>query len=159
MITAKSDAVFGGVYKIVAMEKNGQLIPKIKISENVEKITNPSFKKVYRFYSKTTNHALADVIALADEVIDEEEYEIFDPQSPWKKKVLRNYYVKPLAERIYDNGKLVYTSPKVVDIAEYKKEQVDTMWEEIKRLDNPQKYYIDLSKKLWDLKNDMLNKN
>lgn len=159
LITAKSDAVFGGVYKIVAMEKNGEIIPKIKISENVEKITNPSFKKVYRFYSKTTNNALADVITLADEIIDENEYEIFDPQAPWKKKTLKNYYVKPLAEQIYDNGKLVYTSPSVLEIAKYKKEQVNTIWEEIKRLDNPQKYYVDLSKKLWDLKNEMLHKN
>ena len=159
LITAKSDAVFGGVYKIVAMEKNGEIMPKIKISENVEKITNPSFKKVYRFYSKTTNNALADVITLADEIIDENEYEIFDPQAPWKKKTLKNYYVKPLAEQIYDNGKLVYTSPTVLEIAKYKKEQVNTIWEEIKRLDNPQKYYVDLSKKLWDLKNEMLHKN
>lgn len=156
LITAKSDAVFGGVYKIVAMEKDGEIIPKIKISENVEKITNPSFKKVYRFYSKTTNNALADVITLSDEVIDENEYEIFDPQSPWKKKTLKNYYVKPLAEKIYDNGKLVYTSPSVLEIAKYKKEQVNTIWEEIKRLDNPQKYYVDLSKKLWDLKHNLL---
>ena len=159
LITAKSDAVFGGVYKIVAMEKNGEIMPKIKISENVEKITNPSFKKVYRFYSKTTNNALADVITLADEIIDENEYEIFDPQAPWKKKTLKNYYVKPLAEQIYDNGKLVYTSPTVLEIAKYKKAQVNTIWEEIKRLDNPQKYYVDLSKKLWDLKNEMLHKN
>ena len=156
LITAKSDAVFGGVYKIVAMEKNGEIIPKIKISENVEKITNPSFKRVYRFYSKTTNNALADVITLSDEVIDENEYEIFDPQSPWKKKTLKNYYVKPLAEKIYDNGKLVYTSPSVLEIAKYKKEQVNTIWEEIRRLDNPQKYYVDLSKKLWDLKHNLL---
>ena len=157
LITAKSDAVFGGVYKIVAVEKNGEIIPKIKISENVEKITNPSFKKVYRFYSKTTNHALADVITLADEVINENEYEIFDPQSPWKKKTLKNYYAKPLAEKIYDNGKLIYKCPELSEIAKYKKEQLNTIWEEIKRLDNPQKYYVDLSKKLWELKNMMLH--
>lgn len=157
LITAKSDAVFGGVYKIVATEKNGTIIPKIKISENVEKITNPSFKKAYRFYSKSTNHALADVVALADEVIDIDEYEIFDPQAPWKKQILKNYYVKPLQERIYDNGKLVYKSPTLSEIAEYRKAQVATIWDEIKRLDNPQKYYVDLSRKLWELKNSMLH--
>ena len=156
LITAKSDAVFGGVYNLAAIEKNGKLIPKIKISENVDKITNPSFKKVYRFYSKNTNYALADVVALADEKINENEYEIFDPQAPWKKKTLSNYYVKPLAEKIYDGGNLVYKSPTLSEIAEYKKNQLNTIWEEVKRLDNPQKYYVDLSKKLWDLKDNML---
>ena len=143
LITAKSDAVFGGVYKLAAIEKNGNLIPKIKISENVDKITNPSFKKVYRFYSKNTNYALADVVALADEKINENEYEIFDPQAPWKKKTLSNYYVRPLAEKIYDGGNLVYKSPTLSEIAEYKKNQLNTIWEEVKRLDNPQKYYVD----------------
>ena len=156
LITAKSDAVFGGVYKLAAIEKNGNIIPKIKISENVDKITNPSFKKVYRFYSKNTNYAIADVVALADEEINENEYEIFDPQAPWKKKTLNNYYVKPLAEKIYDGGNLVYKSPTLSEIAEYKKNQLNTIWEEVKRLDNPQKYYVDLSKKLWDLKDNML---
>ena len=156
LITAKSDAVFGGVYKLAAIEKNGKIIPKIKISENVDKITNPSFKKVYRFYSKNTNYALADVVALADEKINENEYEIFDPQAPWKKKTLSNYYVRPLAEKIYDGGNLVYKSPTLSEIAEYKKNQLNTIWEEVKRLDNPQKYYVDLSKKLWDLKDNML---
>lgn len=156
LITAKSDAVFGGVYKLVAIEKNGKIIPKIKISENVDKITNPSFKKVYRFYSKNTNYALADVVALADEEINENEYEIFDPQAPWKKKTLSNYYVKPLAKKIYDGGKLVYKSPTLSEIATYKKAQLNTIWEEVKRLDNPQKFYVDLSKKLWDLKDNML---
>lgn len=159
LITAKSDAVFGGVYKLAAIEKNGKIIPKIKISENVDKITNPSFKKAYRFYSKNTNYALADVVALADEEIDENEYEIFDPQAPWKKKTLSNYYVKPLAEKIYDGGKLVYKSPTLSEIAEYKKNQLNTIWDEIKRLENPQKYYVDLSKKLWELKNEMLKNN
>lgn len=156
LITAKSDAVFGGVYKLAAIEKDGKIIPKIKISENVDKITNPSFKKVYRFYSKNTNYALADVVALADEEINENEYEIFDPQAPWKKKTLSNYYVKPLAEKIYNGGNLVYKSPTLSEIAEYKKNQLNTIWEEVKRLDNPQKYYVDLSKKLWDLKDNML---
>lgn len=159
LITAKSDAVFGGVYKLVAIEKNGEIIPKIKISDNVAKILNPSFKKVYRFYSKTTNYALADVVALADENIDENEYEIFDPHATWKKKDLKNYYVKPLAEKIYDNGQLIYKSPELSEIAKYSKEQLKTIWDEIKRLENPQKYYVDLSKNLWELKNEMLENN
>lgn len=159
LITAKSDAVFGGVYKLVAIEKNGKIIPKIKISDNVAKILNPSFKKVYRFYSKTTNYALADVVALADENIDENEYEIFDPHATWKKKDLKNYYVKPLAEKIYDNGQLIYKSPELSEIAKYSKEQLKTIWDEIKRLENPQKYYVDLSKNLWELKNEMLENN
>ncbi len=156
LITAKSDAVFGGVYKLVAIEKNGKIIPKIKISENVEKITNPSFKKVYRFYSKNTNYALADVITLADEKIDASQYEIFDPQATWKRKTLRNYYVKPLLEKIYEGGKLIYKSPELTNIAKYEKEQLNTIWDEVKRLDNPQKYYVDLSKELWELKEKML---
>ena len=158
LITAKSDSVFGGVYKLVAMEKDGKIIPKIKISENIEKITNPSFKKTYRFYSKTTNYAIADVITLADEGMPEEGYQIFDPQAPWKKKILKNCYVKPLAEKIFENGKLIYKSPELTEIAKYEKAQLATIWEEVKRLENPQKYYVDLSKKLWDLKNEMLNK-
>ena len=140
------------------MEKDGKIIPKIKISENIEKITNPSFKKTYRFYSKTTNYAIADVITLADEEIPEEGYQIFDPQAPWKKKILKNCYVKPLAEKIFENGKLIYKSPELTEIAKYEKAQLATIWEEVKRLENPQKYYVDLSKKLWDLKNEMLNK-
>lgn len=159
LITAKSDAVFGGVYKLVAMEKQGQIIPKIKISENVEKITNPSFKKVCRFYCKKTNYALADVIMLKDEQNPEGEYEIFDQHNTWKKKKLNNYYVKELQEKIFENGKLVYKIPTLKEIAEYSKQQLNTIWDEIKRLNNPQKYYVDLSQKLYDLKTELLNEN
>ena len=119
LITAKSDAVFGGVYKLVAVEKDGKLTPKIKISENVEKITNPSFKKVYRFYSKETNFAIADVITLADEVVSEDGYELFDEHNTWKKKHISNYYVKELQEKIFENGKLIYKSPKLKEIAKF----------------------------------------
>ena len=159
LITAKSDAVFGGVYKLVAMEKEGQIIPKIKISENVEKITNPSFKKVCRFYCKKTNYALADVIMLKDEKNPEGEYEIFDQHNTWKKKKLNNYYVKELQEKIFENGKLIYKSPTLKEIAEYAKQQLNTIWDEVKRLNNPQKYYVDLSQELYDLKTELLNKN
>lgn len=157
LITAKSDAVFGGVYKLVAMEKEGEITPKIKISENVEKITNPSFKKIYRFYSKDTNYALADVIMLKDEEEPRGEYEIFDQHNTWKRKKLDNYYVKELQEKIFENGKLIYEQPTLKEIAKYTQQQLGTLWEEVKRLKNPQKYYVDLSQKLYDLKTDMLN--
>lgn len=158
LITAKSDAVFGGVYKLVALERDGKIIPKIKISENVEKITNPSFKKVCRFYSKDTGYALADVVMLKDEAIPENEYEIFDEHSTWKRKKLDNYYVRELQEKIFENGELIYKSPNLKEIAEYCKIELSTIWEEVKRLENPQKYYVDLSQKLYDLKHEMLNK-
>lgn len=157
LITAKSEPVFGGVYKLVALEKKGTLIPKIKVSENVIKVTNPSFKKVYRFYDKTTKKAMADVLALYDESIDSKEYLLFDPQNPWKKKLLQNYTIKPLQEKIFENGTLVYQCPTLKEIATYAKKQLDTLWPEVRRMDHPHTYYVDLSKKLWILKNEMLN--
>lgn len=157
LITAKSDPVFGGVYKLVAIEEDGKLIPKIKISENTAKITNPSFKKIYRFYDKTSGKALADVITLKDETIPEDNYKIFDPQSPWKSKVLSNYIVRPLQEQIFRSGKLVYSSPSLTDISKNAQKELNTLWEEIRRLKNPHKYYVDLSKDLWNLKNELLN--
>lgn len=156
LITAKSDAVFGGVYKLTALEKNNTIIPKIKISENVVKVTNPGFKKVYRFYSKETGKAIGDIIALSDETISETEYIMFDPTDTWKKKTLTNYYVKELQAKIFDNGKLIYKSPTLKEIAEYSKKDLNTFWEEIKRLENPPKYHVDLSHKLWNLKQEML---
>ena len=157
LITAKSEPVFGGVYKLVAVEKDGEIIPKIKVSETAIKVTNPSYKKVYRFYDKETNKAIADVITLHDEKIPENEYTIFDPQDPWKKKVITNYICKELQEKIFENGKLVYKTPALKEIAKYAQEQLDTLWEEIKRLEKPHMYYVDLSKDLWILKNNMLN--
>lgn len=158
LITAKSDPVFGGVYKLVAIEKDEKIVPKIKISENIAKITNPGFKKVYRFYDKNTNKALADVITLHDEKIPEDNYKIFDPQNPWKEKMLTNYTVKPLQEQIFKNGKLIYSTPSLTEICEKSKKELETLWSEIKRLKNPHKYYVDLSKPLWDLKNELLKK-
>ena len=158
LITSKSSPVFGGVYKLVALEKNGKLIPKIKISENVDKVTNPSFKKVYRFYSKENNKALGDLIALHDEKISEEEYTLFDPLATWKKKNITNYYVKELHQKIFEGGKLVYNSPDVKSIAEYSKNDLNSFWEELKRIDNPPKYFVDLSEKLYNLKQEMLRK-
>ena len=156
LITSKSSPVFGGVYKLVALEKNGKLIPKIKISENVDKVTNPSFKKVYRFYSKENNKALGDLIALNDEKISEEEYTLFDPLATGKKKTITNYYVKELHKKIFEGGKLVYNSPDVKSIAEYSKSDLNSFWEELKRIDNPPKYFVDLSEKLYNLKQEML---
>ena len=157
LITAKSDSVFGGVYKLAALEKNGTIIPKIKISENVEKITNPGFKKVYRFYSKDTSFALADLVTLDGEEVSEDEYDLFDEHNTWKKKHLVNYTVKPLQEQIFKNGELIYKNPELKEIAAYCKEQLGTIWDEVKRLKNPQKYYVDISQKLYNLKQEMLN--
>lgn len=158
LITAKSDPVFGGVYKLVANEADGKIIPKIKISENVAKITNPGFKKVYRFYDKNSNKALADVITLHDEEIPEDNYKIFDPVNPWKEKVLNNYTVRPLQEQIFKNGELIYASPSLIEICTNARNELDCLWPEIKRLKNPHKYYVDLSKPLWNLKNKLLKK-
>ncbi len=156
LITAQSNPVFGGVYKLSAIEENNVITPKIKVSENVEKITNPGFKKLYRFYNNKTGKAIADLIALHDEEISNDSYTIFDPISPWKKKELIDYYVKPLHNQIFENGKLVYTSPTLTEIANKAKKELDTLWDEVKRLNNPHKYYVDLSQKLWNLKNSML---
>ena len=153
LITSRSEPVFGGVYKLSALEKDGKLIPKMKISENVEKITNPGFKSVYRLYEKDTNKAIADVITLNHEKIPEgEEYEIFDPHIIWKRKKISNFYAKDLRVKIFDKGKLVYKFPDIEDIREYCKEQVNTLWDEVLRFENPQEYYVDLSKELWELK-------
>lgn len=157
LITSKSDPVFGGVYKLVAIEENGVIIPKIKISDNTAKITNPGFKKIYRFYDKNTNIALADVVALYDEVVPNDNYTIFDPVSPWKKKELTNFYVKEIKTKLFENGELIYHSPSLNEITNNCKKELNTLWPEIKRIYNPHKYYVDLSQKLWDLKNSMLN--
>ena len=158
LITAKSEPVFGGVYKLAALETDGKMIPKIKISENVEKITNPGFKKVYRIYDKDSDKALADVITLADETIPMVDgYEIFDPNAIWKRKKLSNYYVKDLRVQIFDQGNCVYESPGIEEIKDYTKAQIDTLWDETLRFENPQTYYVDLSQKLWDMKHELLS--
>ena len=157
LITAKSEPVFGGVYKLVAVEKDSTVIPKIKISENSEKITNPGFKKIFRLFDKTTDVAIADVIALNDEVIDESsELEIFDPVHTWKRKKVTNFYAKDLLVKIFDNGNQVYTSPSVLDIKKFSKQETSKLWPEILRFENPHTYYVDLSPKLWNLKQELL---
>ena len=160
LITAKSEPVFGGVYKLAAVEKNSTLIPKIKISENEEKITNPAFKKIIRIYDKETNNALADLLCLKNEEIDiSKPITIFNPVYTWKRKTIKNYYIKELQVPIFKQGKLVYNSPSVLEIKEYAKEQLNNIWPEVLRLENPHKYYVDLSQELWDLKDELLHKN
>ena len=157
LITAKSEPVFGGVYKIVATEEDGRITPKIKISENVEKITNPGFKTIYRFFDRKTGEALADVITLDGEVIDEtKDYEIFDPNAIWKRKVLTDFRAVNLRQQIFSKGTLVYKNPSIDQIKAYCREQVGTLWEEMLRFDNPQTYYVDLSHKLYEMKQQML---
>ena len=157
LITAKSNPVFGGVYKLVAKEKNGEIIPKIKISENPEKITNPHFKKVYRIFDNETKTATADLMCVYDEEIDETQpLEIFDPIQTWKKKTVTNYTLKELQVPIFKNGELVYKAPDIKEVQSYCKEQVGTLWDEVKRFENPHRYYVDLSQKLWDIKHGLL---
>ncbi|MBR5614454.1 MAG: nicotinate phosphoribosyltransferase [Clostridia bacterium] len=160
LITSKSEPVFGGVYKIVAVEKNGEMIPKIKISENVAKITNPCFKKVYRLFSNETGKAIADVLTLADEVIDDSrEYEIFDPEHTWKRKKVTDFHAVELQVPIFKHGKCVYKSPKLVEIKKFCEEQINTIWDEVKRFENPHEYYVDLSEKLWNIKYKLLSEH
>ena len=161
MITSKSDPVFGGVYKLAAIEKeDGTIVPKIKISENVGKITNPHFKKVYRIFDKATGKAEADYITVWDEVIEEgQPLELFDPDATWKRRTYTDYTIKPLQEKIFDHGELVYQQPTLSEIQKYCREQIDTLWDEVKRFENPHNYYVDLSQKLWDIKQDLLRKN
>ena len=159
LITSKSAPVLGGIYKVVAHEKDGEIIPKIKISENIEKITNPGFKKLIRFYDKDTKKAIADLVCLADEVIPLDEYTLFDPVTIWKKKTITNYTYKQLQVPIFVNGVLVYAPRDTAQTRLFCKAQLDTIWDEVKRLRNPHRYYVDLSKKLWDLKNQMIEEN
>ena len=161
LITARSEPVFGGVYKLVAVENSdGTVIPKIKISENVAKITNPHYKKLYRFFGNDTGKAIADYLAVYDEVIDDsKDMEIFDPDATWKRKNVYNFTAKELQIPVFVKGELVYELPTLEQIRSYCRDQVDTLWDEIKRFDNPQTYYVDLSQKLWDVKYGLLEKN
>ena len=159
LVTAKSDPVFGGVYKLAAVEKDGQLVPKIKISENVEKITNPGFKKSWRLYECGTGKAIADVITLADEVIDDSQpYEIFDPCYTWKRKIIKDFVAKPLQVPVFVKGECVYQSPNLQEIQQFCKEQIATLWDEVLRFEHPHNYYVDLSQNLWDMKHLLLEK-
>ena len=160
LITAKSDPVFGGVYKVCAIENaDGTVSPKIKISENVGKITTPHFKKLYRLRGRETGKAEADLLCVYDEVIDDTKpLEIFDPQHTWKRKVLENFIATELLVPVFKNGEQVYKLPAIDEIREHCKEEIDGMWDEVRRFNNPHNYYVDLSEKLWQIKHDMIAK-
>ncbi len=159
LITAKSSPVFGGVYKLVAVEENGEIIPKIKISENPAKITIPGFKQIHRLFDNETGKAIADVLTLFDEEIDSSKpLVIFDPVHTWKKKEVKNFTVKKMLVQIFDKGNCVYDSPSLPEIKAYCKDALGTIWDEVKRFENPHAYYVDLSPKLWNVKNDLLEK-
>ena len=161
LITARSEPVFGGVYKLAAVEDGeGNIIPKIKVSENVDKITNPHFKKVYRIFDRKTGKAEADYITLYDEEVDETKpLELFDPEATWKRKTYTDFTVKPLLVPIFQGGELVYDRPSLPEIQARCVRQVDTLWDEVKRFENPHNYYVDLSQKLWDIKQGLLRRN
>lgn len=158
LITASSSPVFGGVYKLVAVEnEKGEIIPKIKISENVGKITNPHFKKVYRLIDKETGMAIADQLCVHDEKIDETKpLTIFDPIATWKTKTIENFEARPLLVPIFKEGKLVYKSPDIHAIRDYCRNEVNRLWDEVKRFENPHAYYVDLSEELYDIKKQLL---
>ena len=159
LITAKSSPVFGGVYKLAAVEdENGKILPKIKVSENTAKITNPHFKKLYRLFDNETGKALADELCVYDETIDDTaDHTIFDPNATWKTKTLTNFTAKVLQVPVFQKGELVYKLPDIEGIKAYCQQQIGLLWDEVKRFENPHTYYVDLSKKLWDMKQTLLN--
>lgn len=160
LVTSKSEPVFGGVYKLVAVEENGEIIPKIKISENIIKITNPSYKTVWRLFDNESGKAVADVITLADEIIDDSKpYTIFDPEQTYKQTTLTDFTAKKLQVQIFKKGECVYKSPAIEEIKTYCRKQLNTLWDEVKRLENPHGYYVDLSQPLWELKNKLLSEH
>ena len=158
LITSKSEPVFGGVYKLAAVEdKQGNIIPKIKISANPDKITNPHFKKVYRLFDKESGKAFADLITLHDEAVDESQpLELFDPDATWKRSRVTNFTAKELLAPIFLGGRRVYDSPPIAEMRAYCAGQIDLLWDEVKRFENPHNYYVDLSQKLWDIKQSLL---
>lgn len=158
LITSKDCPALGGVYKLVASEEDGSLVPKIKISENPEKITNPGYKKVVRIYDSSQQFALADLIMLNEEELNcQEPLTIFHPTYTWKKKTFKNYTIREMLQPLYEEGKLVYERKTVEEIKEYAQRELNSLWPEYKRLNRPQLYKVDLSQRLWDLKNHMVN--
>ena len=159
LVCSKSAPVFGGVYKMSSVYENGEMIPKIKVSENVEKVTNPGFKDLYRIYDKESGKAIGDLMTLHGEVIDpKKDLTIYHQMNSWKNKTIPggNYIVKDLLEPIFVEGQLVYDVPKLEEIRAYSEQEFQCMWDEILRFEYPQTYYVDLSKKLLDLKLKML---
>lgn len=161
MITSSSEPVFGGVYKLAGIEdEHGNIIPKIKISENTAKITTPCFKNLWRLYDRTSGKAIADVVTLFDEVIDDSKpYTIFDPVNTWKRKTVESFRAVPLRQQIFKRGKNMTTPKSLQEIQAYCKEQVNTLWPEVLRFDHPHNYYVDLSQELWSIKAELLQKN
>ena len=160
LITSSSSPVLGGVYKLCAVEKDGEIIPKIKLSENVQKITTPGNKRVYRLYDRESGKAAADLITLASETVDDSRpYELFDPDFTWKRKTLTNYTARELLEPLFRKGECVYKKRNIEEIKSYCREQIDTLWDEVTRFENPHNYYVDLSQQLWDVKHELLRKN
>lgn len=159
LITSASSPLFGGVYKLSAIEKDGKSVPKINLSENVRKITIPSSKQVYRLIDKDSGKAIADVLTLDDEIIDETKpYILFDPDFTWKRKEIENFVTRKLLVPIFKGGKKVYEEPSLKEIRDYCLRQTDTLWDEVKRFENPHKYYVDLSKNLWAERNGLIEK-
>lgn len=160
MITSSSHPIFGGVYKLSGVEDGeGNIVPKIKISENVTKITTPGFKKILRLYDRETGKAIADVITLHDETIDDSRpYEIFDPDYVWKRKTVKNFRAVEIRRQIFRNGHCIAPQRTIQEIRNDCRKQVDTLWDEVKRFENPHRYYVDLSRKLWDMKNRLISK-
>ncbi len=157
LITSHNDPVLNGVFKLVATEHDGTIIPRIKISENVEKITTPHFKKIYRIYGND-GMAVADLICIHDEVLDPTKpLELFDPSATWKRKTMTDYTAKELMVKVIENGELVYELPSLTEIREHCAKELDTLWDEVKRFANPHRYYVDLSQRLWDVKKDLIS--
>ena len=160
LITSSSSPMLGGVYKLCGVQKDGKVIPKIKLSENVAKITTPGNKRVYRLYDNETGKAAADLITLADEFVDDSQpYELFDPDFTWKRKTITDFTARELLEPVFDKGNCVFNRKTAKEIREYCKQQVETLWDEVTRFENPHNYYVDLSQPLWDLKHELLRKN
>ena len=157
MITSMDNPALGGVYKLSAEEVDGKFVPRIKISENPAKITNPGVKQLYRFYDRRSGKALADLLALDEEDFSSgEPLEIFDPENTWKRMTLCDYRMRQLLVPVFENGELVYDSPALSEIAAYAKQEMETFWDEYKRLNRPHRYKVDLSQKLYDLKLQLL---
>lgn len=157
LITSSSSPVLGGVYKLCAVEKDGKICPRIKISDNVAKISTPCFKKPWRLFDRETGKAIADLVTLNNEVVDDTKpYELFDPDFTWKRKIVENYVAKPLTVQLFKDGECVYKCPPLDEVKKHCAEQIDTLWDEVLRFDNPHNYYVDLSQKLWDEKQRLL---
>lgn len=159
LITSHSDPVLNGVFKLVAIEEDGIIEPRIKISENTEKITTPHFKKVYRIYDRS-GKATADLVCIHDETIDQTQpLELFDPKDTWKRKIVTDFTAKELMVKVISNGELVYELPSLDDIRDFSMKEIDSLWDEVKRFANPHQYYVDLSQRLWDVRNDLINQS